>query len=276
MQFRAARRRSNAGDLRSRGRGVGSMRGLLSKTTKRAWRTAFACALASCGLARADEPTSPTPPTSAGPTTAPTDLSSVYRDAYLNPNAVCPPGGLAAGAADAGLADRPLGGIWTNPKRWKLYGGADYIRWQRSGLQRLALTSTSINLFFDEEEARLQGALNADGIIPPREGQALQQGQIRPLFRPKIFPGTQLPPERFTPNDDDARVNVNEFLVPGEERLSTADFDVGRVRSGYRPKIGVELPNGDRFDFSYFTIEDVAPADIVDNVSGAGFLMKQI
>ena len=201
------------------------MRGLLSNTTKRAWRTAFACALASCGLARSDDPTPPTP---AGPNCAPPDLSSVYRDAYLNPSVVGPPGG----GLEAGPADRPLGGIWTNPKRWKFYGGADYIRWQRSGLQRLALTSTSIDLFYDEEEARLQGALNPDGIIPPREGAVLQQGEIRPLFRPKIFPGVQLPPERFTPNDDDARVNVNEFLIPGEERLSTADFDVGRVRSG--------------------------------------------
>src|SRR6478609_9301564 len=96
MQFRAAVRRSHAGDLRSRGRGVGSMRGLLSNTTKRAWRTAFACALASCGLARSDEPT-PSAPLS--PSAAPPDLSAVYRDAYMNPNAVCPPGGLE-GAQD--------------------------------------------------------------------------------------------------------------------------------------------------------------------------------
>lgn len=251
------------------------MRGLLSNTTKRAWRTAFACALASCGLARSDEPIPATPlsPTQSTPLNlgaTPPDLSAVYRDAYTNPNAVCPPG------MQDSAPERPLGGIWTNPKRWKFYGGADYIRWQRSGLPRLALTSTSLDLFYDDEQARLQGAVNADGTIPPREGQALQQGQILPLFRPKIFPGTQLNPERFTPNDNDARVNVNEVLVPGQERLSTSDFDVGRVRSGYRPKLGIEFENGDRFDVSYFTIEDIQPAQIVDNVSGAGFLMKQI
>jgi hypothetical protein len=249
------------------------MRGLLSKTTKRAWRTAFACALASCGLARADEPIASPPPSAAA---APPDLTSLYRDAYTNPNAVCPPGAAGGMASPYGPVDRPLGGVWTNYKRWKFYGGADYIRWQRTGLPRLALTSVSLNLFFDEEEARLAGAQNADGIIPPRNGQALQPGEIRPLFPAKVFPGVNLPAERYTPNDDIMRVNVNEFLVPGQERLSTDAFDVGRVRSGFRPKVGIEFENGDRFDISYFVIEDIQPAQIVDNVAEAGFLMKQI
>jgi hypothetical protein len=244
------------------------MRGLLSKTTKRAWGAALACALASCGLARAEDKA----PMASGPASPPPpDLTSLYRDAYMNPQAAGPVLG-----ADQGPADRPLSGVWKNYKRWKFYGGADAIRWQRSGLQRLALTSTSINLFYDEEEARLAGAQNADGIIPPREGQALTPGEIRQQFPSKVFPGVQLPPERYTPNDDVVRANVNEFLVPGQERLSTADFDVGRMRSGFRPKLGIEFENGDRFDVSYFVIEDVAPAQIVDNVTEAAFLMTQI
>jgi hypothetical protein len=247
------------------------MRGLLSNTTKRAWRTAFACALASCGLARSDDPTPPTP---AGPNCAPPDLSSVYRDAYLNPSVVGPPGGLAHGGAEAGPADRPLGGIWTNPKRWKLYGGADYIRWQRSGIPRIVLTSVSRNLFWDDPEQQNLGALNAENSTTG--ARTIGVNPSAQIFPAKVFPGPGLPGELYTPNDPDVRVNVTDFLIAGAERMTTDMFDVGRVRSGFRPKIGIEFPNGDRFDVSYFVVEDTQPAALVDNVTGSAFLTKQI
>jgi len=249
------------------------MRGLLSTTTKRAWRTAFACALASCGLARADDPAPTTVPASATANAAPDvpDLSAMYRDAYTNPAVMGPPPG-AAHEGEPGPADQPRLGIWTNPKRWKYYGGTDYIRWERTGVTHLALTSVSRDLFWDDPIQRTLGALNA-------EGQPDRVSGFNPpiaLFPFKFFPGRQLPLEQFSPNDPEMRTNVNEFLVPGAERLTTDALDVGRPRSGFRPKIGVEFENGNRFDVSYFTIEDVKPAAIVDNVAGAGFVTKQI
>jgi hypothetical protein len=247
------------------------MRGLLSTKTKRAWRTAFACALASCGLARSDEPTPSAP---ASHTPAPPDLSSIYRDAYMNPSVVAPPPGAVAGAVGHEGAGRPLGGVWTNPKRWKYYAGVDYLRWFRPQVEagNQPLTSTSRNLFWDDPEQQTQGALNAD--LGPASPRAIGTPGVA-LFPARLFP-INLTPERLTPNDPEARANVDEFLIPGETRLSSSQFDVTEARSGYRPKIGVEFENGDRFDISYFRVENGDNGLLVDNAAGAAFLTKQI
>jgi len=251
------------------------MRGLLSTTTKRAWRTAFACALASCGLARADDPAPTTVPASATASAAPAvpDLSAMYRDAYTNPAVVGPPPGAAHGA-EPGPDDQPKLGIWTNPKRWKIYGSGEYLRWVRPGAAtgNTPLTTTSRDIFWDDPEQRTQGALNAE--LGPATPRTVGSPGVA-LFPARLFP-INLVPERLTPNDPNARANVNEFLVPGETRLTTADFDVTDPRQGYRIRIGVEFENTDRFDVSYFKVDNGKVGTLVDNVAGAAFLTKQI
>ena len=89
---------------------------------KAMWRrgaAALASGVLACGAASAQEggACETCPPAAS----APTDMSQLYRDAYLNPAAFAPRSPVP-----------PLTGQWTNPRRYRLYFAGEYISYRRS------------------------------------------------------------------------------------------------------------------------------------------------
>ncbi|HVJ81977.1 MAG TPA: hypothetical protein VNC50_12990 [Planctomycetia bacterium] len=226
-------------------------------------RMAVACSAAACGMAAAQDVAPP-----AGAPSPAADLSTMYRDAYLSPNGCAPRAALDP-------ANKMLQGEWRNQKRWRLYGGADYLRMYRGPLRDLALTTTSRNLFADDDDQISLGALNAD---VPNSGSREGDTQVTQIFPARVFPDIALTGILYTPNDEDARsgVPVGTVLTPGESRMNSNQFDINGALSGVRPKIGIEFPNGNRVEFSYFQLQDLRPGQLVDNVAGSAFLTKTI
>ncbi len=247
------------------------MPSMRTQAGKALWRRTAAVALAACGAAAAQDSggacaACPTP------AAAPTDLSQLYRDAYLNPGAMAPPGG---GGYQPGAVPS---GEWVNPSRYRWFFGGDYIKFHRPSLQKTALTSVSNDLFWDDPLQQANGALNAaiGAADPATLSRAVGAGATTQLFPAKFAPTPGLQPELYTPNDPAVRINVNEFLVPEATRMSSDNFSVNRGLDGFRPKIGVVLPDGNSLEASYFKSADFQPTQLIDNVAGAGFLTRII
>lgn len=188
-----------------------------------------------------------------------TDVYSNYSDAYMNPEAAAPYGAPGVGAGGAAAAvDSAIRG----PKYWRLYGGADVLNYRRSRPGNKILLRTTPNLFDTTPDFN-----NPQQLVAPNANGATG-----------IFPNSQVGSPReglpFFANDPDARINVDEFLVPNETRFQTDDFE-NPSTTGYRYRLGIELASGNSIEFNYSYVADIE-ARFVDDVSGAAFLTFQI
>lgn len=202
-----------------------------------------------------------------------TDVYSVYSDAFYNPQSVaqCDPHEEMGRYQSSSFMSK----LFAPGRHIRFYAGADAVWYNRSKPTNIVLTTTTPDIF---------PLLNTAQTDP---GTTLPQ-RLNPMFLSAINDPLTFYPITSSrdPNDpnlnrvfvEDPSVplgyrsigNVPEFLISGENRMGTQDFNFG-TQPGVRSRIGMILPDGSSIEFNYLWVNKFTAPNLIDDVSGSSF-----
>ncbi|QDU61581.1 hypothetical protein Pan216_24420 [Planctomycetes bacterium Pan216] len=197
-----------------------------------------------------------------GPIPERTDVYSTYTDRFYNPECWAP--------EHVAPTQEMREAKWRLKNRWKPYFSAGVKYYFRSKPTNKELVTTTQNLF---DVIPQKG--NTDIFIDNPQAVTATPGAL--LFPLTFDPYNGGQGRSGSANDPAYRVDVpnDEVLIPGEVRMETDDFNFGQ-RFGYEPRFGIEFSGGNKIEAGYFWFQDWNATQLVDDVSGAGFLTQQV